>query len=131
MENHCLSRWNRQRKTRIENENVDIFGVKTIKERIKYMRVYISGPITGTDDYMERFKTVESQLIQEGYTVVNPAAIMEHMPPDTEYEEYMKLSIELLKMCDYIYMMSGWNKSRGANREYGYALASDKIIIRE
>lgn len=131
MENHCLSRWNRQGKTRIENKNVDIFGVKTIKERIKYMRVYISGPITGTDDYMERFTAVESQLIQEGYTVVNPAAIMEHMPPDTVYEEYMRLSIELLKMCDYIYMMSGWNKSCGANREYGYALAKDMIIIRE
>ena len=126
-----MSRWNRQGKTRIENKNVDIFGVKTIKERIKYMRVYISGPITGTDDYMERFTAVESQLIQEGYTVVNPAAIMEHMPPDTVYEEYMRLSIELLKMCDYIYMMSGWNKSCGANREYGYALAKDMIIIRE
>ena len=95
------------------------------------MRVYISGPITGTDDYMERFTAVESQLIQEGDTVVNPAAIMEHMPPDTVYEEYMRLSIELLKMCDYIYMMSGWNKSCGANREYGYALAKDMIIIRE
>lgn len=95
------------------------------------MRVYISGPITGIDDYMERFKTVESQLIQEGCTVVNPATIMEHMPPDTVYEEYMRLSIELLQMCDCIYMMRGWNESRGANREYGYALAKDKIIIRE
>ncbi len=95
------------------------------------MRIYISGPITGTDDYMERFEKVEEKLIQEGYTVVNPAAIMEHMPPDTEYEEYMKLSIELLQMCDYIYMMRGWNESRGANREYGYALAESMRIIEE
>lgn len=95
------------------------------------MRVYISGPITGTDDYMERFTAVESQLIHEGCTVVNPAAIMEHMPPDTVYEEYMRLSIELLQMCDCIYMMRGWNESCGANREYGYALAKDKMIIRE
>lgn len=95
------------------------------------MRIYISGPITGTDDYMERFKKVEEKLIQEGYTVVNPAAIMEHMPPDTLYEEYMKLSIELLKMCDYIYIMRGWNVSCGANREYGYALAESMCIIEE
>jgi nucleoside 2-deoxyribosyltransferase len=126
-----MNRWNRQRKIKIENENVDIFGVKTIKERIKHMRIYISGPITGIDDYMERFKTVESQLMQEGHTVVNPAAIMQHMPPDTVYEEYMRLSIELLQMCDCIYMMRGWNVSCGANREYGYALAKDKMIIRE
>ena len=95
------------------------------------MRIYISGPIAGTDDYMERFEKVEQKLIQEGYTVVNPAAFMEHMPPDTVYEEYMRLTIELSKMCDYIYMMRGWNVSCGANREYGYALAKDKMIIRE
>ena len=43
----------------------------------------------------------------------------------------MKFDIFLLNMCDAIYMLKGWEKSRGANREYGYALASDKIIVME
>lgn len=37
----------------------------------------------------------------------------------------------MLNMCTHIYMLKGWEKSPGANREYGYALASDMIIMRE
>lgn len=35
--------------------------------------VYISGKITGTKDYLERFETVEHDLILQGYDVINPA----------------------------------------------------------
>ncbi len=94
-------------------------------------KVYISGAITGTDDYMEHFERAERELIEEGFTAVNPARILSHMPAGTTHEEYMVLSMELLKMCEYIYMLKGWEDSTGANREYGYALASDIIILRE
>lgn len=53
------------------------------------------------------------------------------MPNDTSYEEYMEMAFTMLGMCGSIYMLSGWEKSCGANREYGYALAKDKIIIME
>lgn len=53
------------------------------------------------------------------------------LPQDTDYEEYMKMSMCMLDMCDYICMLKGWQDSRGANREYGYALAKDKTIIFE
>ena len=53
------------------------------------------------------------------------------MPSDTTYEEYMKMSFTMLSMCDAIYMLEGWQKSCGANREYGYAYANDMIIILE
>lgn len=95
------------------------------------MRVYISGAITGTDDYMERFKEVEDRLTKEGLSVINPAHANSYMPKDTTYEEYMKASFCLLDMCDAIYMMKGWRRSCGANREYGYAIAMDMIIMQE
>ena len=95
------------------------------------MRVYISGAITGTDDYMERFKETEDRLTSEGMSVFNPAHANSYMPKDTTYEEYMKVSFCLLDMCEAIYMMNGWQKSCGANREYGYALAKDMIILFE
>lgn len=53
------------------------------------------------------------------------------MPEDTTYEEYMKMSLHMLDMCEAIYMLDGWSKSCGANREFGYALAKDKIIYKE
>lgn len=95
------------------------------------MKVYISGAITGTDDYMARFKNAEIRLRLNGYDVVNPAAVNSNLPKTTTYEEYMKMSICMLDMCDAIYMIDGWEKSCGANREYGYAWAAGKTIIHE
>ena len=37
--------------------------------------IYISGPITGTSDYMERFEKAEKELIENGYSVINPAKV--------------------------------------------------------
>lgn len=94
-------------------------------------KVYISGGITGVDDYMTHFLKAESKLIEDGYSVVNPAKVNSMLPQDTDYEEYMKMSMCMLDMCDYIYLLKGWQESRGANREYGYALAKEKTIMFE
>ena len=95
------------------------------------MKIYISGAITGTDDYMERFAKAENELTEKGYSVVNPAKVNAQLPEDTTYEEYMKMCFCMLDMCEAIYMLDGFEKSCGANREYGYALAKDMIIMHE
>ena len=95
------------------------------------MRVYISGAITGTDDYMERFAKAENELTEKGYSVVNPAKVNAQLPEDTSYEEYMKMCFCMIDMCDSIYLLKGFGKSCGANREYGYAMAKDMIIMHE
>lgn len=95
------------------------------------MRIYISGAITGTDDYMERFAKVEERLKKQGYSVINPAAVNSMMPADTKYEEYMKMSFCMLDMCDAIYLMKGWENSNGANRERQYALSHNKDVFKE
>lgn len=94
-------------------------------------RVYISGAISGTEDYLERFETAEKKLIEEGYTVINPARIMSSLPADTSYEEYMNIGIIMLDMCQRIYMLKGWEKSPGANREFGYALGKGMELLSE
>ena len=43
---------------------------KTIEEKENKKQtehIYISGPITGTSDYMERFEKAEKELIENGY----------------------------------------------------------------
>lgn len=94
-------------------------------------RIYISGPVTGTDDYLERFSEKECELEKCGYSVINPAAVGSMLPEDTAYEEYMGMSLTMLGMCGSIYMLKGWEKSCGANREYGYALAKGMAVIYE
>ena len=95
------------------------------------MKIYISGAISGTDDYMERFANAEKELTENGYSVINPAKVNAQLPEDTTYEEYMKMSILMLDMCDSVYMLKGWEKSCGANRELGYAMAKNMIIMYE
>jgi nucleoside 2-deoxyribosyltransferase len=93
-------------------------------------KVYISGPISNDENYKEKFNNAAKTLLVAGYKVLNPANINDVMPVAT-YEEYMKIDMFLLDMCDSIYMLEGWEKSPGANREYGYALAKNKYVIFE
>lgn len=85
------------------------------------MRIYISGAITGTEDFRERFLEAEKELIAVGHDTVNPARLNDIMPKDATNEEYMRISFELLGICDAIYMIDGWENSKGANQEYGFA----------
>lgn len=93
------------------------------------MRIYISGPITGTSDFMKRFAEVEKELTGKGHAVYNPAHANSFMPEETTYEEYMKVSFCLLDMADAIYMMDGWEKSKGASRELHYAQSQNKKVL--
>ncbi len=94
-------------------------------------RIYISGPMTGTEDYAERFAKAEAYLADRGYSVVNPAKLDAALPADLTYEEHMEVDMLLLASCDAVYMMKGWRDSRGANREYGYARGANKEIYYE
>ena len=93
-------------------------------------RVYISGGITNVPNYKENFARAEKKLKNLGFKVVNPVS-MEDVLPVMNYEEYMKLDMCLLSMCDTIYLLKGWEKSTGANREYGYALAKGYKVLKE
>lgn len=97
------------------------------------MRVYISGPITGTKDYMRRFQEAEDALLNwgEGVEVINPAAVCFLMPDTFKHRDYMDICFRLLEKCDTIYFMKDWKKSKGACMEYGYALAKDMVIMYE
>ena len=95
------------------------------------MKIYISGAITGTDDYMERFAKAEKELTEQGYSVVNPANVNAQLPEDTTYKEYMKMCFCMLDRCEAIFMIQGWSKSCGSNREYWYAMGNCKTIICE
>lgn len=96
------------------------------------LKVYISGPITGTDDYMERFKKAEYDLRRKGYEVINPAAVNQNLPESTTWEQYMEMSLCMLKMCNAIYMLKGWAERVPAPAlEYCEAKGKDYEIMEE
>lgn len=91
------------------------------------MRVYLSGPITGRENYREEFREAAEKLTGMGHSVINPAELCAVMG-DADYEEYMGVCLSLLDMAEGLVRLPGWEKSPGANRELGYALARDLIV---
>lgn len=88
-------------------------------------RVYIAGPITGHDDYAERFADAEARLKNfEGVEPVNPCAQEGHT-----YKWYIDRGLELLMTCDAICLLPGWGSSRGTRLEVTYAVTIDMPVM--
>ncbi len=86
---------------------------------------YLSGPITGNKDYKQQFARAAEQLAGEGYKVINPAALDAAVPEGTlTYEQIVAIDLELLALADCLIQLPGWEDSRGANRELGFALGT-------
>lgn len=102
------------------------------KEGMKNKKVYISGPITGTEDYMQRFAEAEKELEEQGCTyIVNPAKVNGMLPPGTSYGQYMAMSFTMMEPCDTVYLLRGWEGSCGALREYARAMEKGMEAIQQ
>lgn len=65
-----------------------------------------------------------------GYIVINPAEICQVLPVEQmSYEAIMQIDMEILATADYMVQLPGWETSKGANRELGFALGTDKIVV--
>lgn len=94
------------------------------------MRLYLSGPITKGQNYERKFQDAAAKLRAKGYeAIVNPAELTKVIGHEFEYGEIMGIDLDILAVCDALIQLPGWEESRGANIEYGYALAAGKLII--
>lgn len=98
------------------------------------MKIFISGPVTGIKDYkdyIKRFEAAEKELAEAGHTVVNPAKVNAGLPEGTTHRQYMDMSLQMLDMCDTIFMLEGWERSRGCNAELARAVGNRMTIVFE
>lgn len=93
------------------------------------MRVYISGRISGLDykDVEHRFGEAERKLRDVGYKPISP--LDNGLSPSDPWIRHMAKDIEILYSCDAIYMLEGWQESRGACIEYDFAIRTNKAIL--
>lgn len=98
------------------------------------MTVYLSGPVTGTTDYKQRFEFCEERL-RKKFTygncvpeIINPVKMVSTLPADSDYEFIMQICLMVLDRCDGIVLMPGWRQSIGCNQEYGAAMALHKEV---
>lgn len=92
-------------------------------------RIFISGVISkggtlGADEIkanLRRFYEAEERLCELGFQAVNPIPLHKSNDlPSTSHElwaMYLKQDIKALVDCDIIFLMAGWDGSRGARLE--------------
>jgi hypothetical protein len=81
-------------------------------------KVYIAGPMSGYEEFnFPAFNRAE-ELLRETYGykhVVNPAKL--HPTTDLPWIEFLKQDLRELIACDAVFLLKGWEKSRGATLE--------------
>jgi hypothetical protein len=79
-------------------------------------RIYISGPMTGIEDFnFPAFNAEAKRLKSLGYQVVNPVDV--NPDPDTPWHECMRNDLRELLTCDTLALLPGWTDSKGAHLE--------------
>lgn len=90
------------------------------------MKVYISGPMTGLPNQnREEFHKAKIDLLKKGHDVFDPTV----MPNFFTWEQILPIDVAVLELCDAIYMLKGWENSRGAALEKREAERWGKIIL--
>ena len=95
------------------------------------MKIYISGKISGTDltETRKRFAAVAKVTKRLGYEPVNPLenGLSEH----DSWKAHMLKDIADLLQCKAIYMLQGWQESKGARIEHYIATKIGMPIMYE
>ena len=96
------------------------------------MKIYISGKITGLPplDVFASFDEAADSIRMAGHIPVNPANIGALLP-GLKWESYMTIAYGIVTdpSIDAIYMLKGWQDSKGAVIEWGWAMARGIEIL--
>lgn len=87
---------------------------------MKALKIYVAGPMSGLPDLnFAAFHAAAAWLRGMGHTVINPAEL--NTDPAAEWHACMRVDIAALVTCDTIYLLPGWEDSRGAKLEHHIA----------
>lgn len=101
------------------------------RQKVKNMKVYISGKISGTDltETRKRFAAVAKELQEQGHTTINP--FENGLSENDSWENHIVRGIADLLHCKAIYMLRDWEESKGARIEQAIALELELLIMYE
>ena len=94
-----------------------------MKDSEKLSTVYLSGNWDGKN-YMDFF-TAKEELTKEEFIVLSRC----DLPIYFSWEEAKNIIIEMITACYSFCLLPGWEQSREAAFEYGFALSKGKQIL--
>ena len=119
------------------------------------MRIYVSGPMTGHPKLnRDAFHAAAVKLRKNGHFVVNPHDLTPifgtaneiansfkayyegaaQTYPNGSYrlaQSVMDADLAAVRSCDAIYLLKGWENSRGAKKELAEAVKHDLMVLLE
>ena len=90
------------------------------------MKVYI----LGNKEDEKSFNEAEQRLRQKGHFPVNPIKIDYALPEEINNSELTAILFEVIRVCDAVYPLDGWEKDLFARLEMGQAQRTEKGIWR-
>lgn len=99
-------------------------------------QVYIAGPMSGYPEHnFPAFTHAEGVVRAAGFEPVNPATINPCEPGTVVtpggalWREFMRKDIKALVDCYGIYMLVGWQASKGASLEHDIAVRLGLVVV--
>ena len=91
------------------------------------MKIYLSGPITGKADLNRpAFDQAAAAIVSAGHTAVVPHAIVSE---SDSWAAHMKADLHGMLECDAVFMLAGWEGSKGAKVERSVAFVCGMQVL--
>lgn len=86
--------------------------------------IYLSGPITGVDEYWLAFQELADYIDGTGRIALNPSALPEGM----DRWKYIRIDLAMIDAADAVVLAANWYDSPGCRLEEAYARETGKPI---
>lgn len=95
------------------------------------MNIYISHPYGGNEENKARVEEIIKDLVERypQNTYISPIHTFSFMYDSVPYEQGLDMCIELLKICDIVYVYGDWETSKGCVAEVEYCKRNHKPCV--